>query len=189
LKQNYHRIPTGANPTFAHEILKLCLDKGYQMILPLGKMEGQPLNEARVLLEEYGIGVLLPRDLEDCFVLENPSGVVHVLKAGKDILTDDQLCDSHFSGVGMLSDSGEEPILCLVYMMNNEAFSFDKSVYVFEIDDVLYPKRDYLLQVYYLFSNFVEYTEGQSLATEIVDFMKAAFDTEGEKVVLPKTIA
>lgn len=114
LKQNYHRIPTGANPTFAHEILKLCLDKGYQMILPLGKMEGQPLNEARVLLEEYGIGVLLPRDLEDCFVLENPSGVVHVLKAGKDILTDEQLCDSHFSGVGMLSDSGEEPILCLV---------------------------------------------------------------------------
>lgn len=114
LKQNYHRIPTGANPTFAHEVLKLCLDKGYQMILPLGKMEGQPLNEARVLLEEYGITVLLPRDLENCFVLENPSGVVRILKSGKDILTDEQLCDSYFSGVGMLSDSGEEPILCLV---------------------------------------------------------------------------
>ncbi len=114
LKQNYHRIPTGANPTFAHEILKLCLDKGYQIILPLGKMEGQPLNEARVLLEEYGIAVLLPRDLEDCFVIENPSGAVHVLKSGKDMLTGEQLCDSPFSGVGMMSDSDEEPILCLV---------------------------------------------------------------------------
>lgn len=114
LKQNYHRIPTGANPTFAHEILKLCLDKGYQIILPLGKMEGQPLNEARVLLEEYGIAVLLPHDLEDCFVIENPSGAVHVLKSGKDMLTGEQLCDSPFSGVGMMSDSDEEPILCLV---------------------------------------------------------------------------
>lgn len=114
LNQNYHRVPTGGNPTFAHEILKLCLDKGYQMILPLGKMEGQPLNEARVLLEEYGIAVLLPRGLEDCFLLENPSGIVHVLKSGKDMLSGEQLCDSHFSGVGMLSDSGEEPILCLV---------------------------------------------------------------------------
>lgn len=114
LRQNYHRIPTGANPTFAHEILKLCLDKGYQIILPLGKMEGQPLNEARVLLEEYGIAVLLPRDLEDCFVIENPSGAVHVLKSGKDMLTGEQLCDSTFSGVGMMSDSDEEPILCLV---------------------------------------------------------------------------
>lgn len=114
LKQNYHRIPTGANPTFAHEILKLCLDKGYQLILPLGKMEGQLLNEARVLLEEYGITLLLPADLQDCFILENPSGVVHVLKSGKDMLTNEPLCSSHFSGVGMISDSGEEPILCLV---------------------------------------------------------------------------
>ncbi|TYR38176.1 HAD family hydrolase [Sphingobacterium phlebotomi] len=73
-------------------------------------------------------------------------------------------------------------------MMNNEAFSFDKSVYVFEIDDVLYPKRDYLLQVYYLFSNFVEYTEGRSLATEILGFMKETFEAVGEHAVLPKTI-
>ncbi|PRD54375.1 hypothetical protein [Sphingobacterium gobiense] len=114
LKQHYHRIPTGANPIFAHEMLKLCLDNGYQTILPLGKMELQPLNEAGILLDEYGITVLIPRNLADCFMLENPSGVVHVMKAGKDMLTDEQLCDGYFSGVGMLSDSGEEPILCLV---------------------------------------------------------------------------
>src|SRR5690606_41246068 len=69
LKQNYHRIPTGANPTFAHEQLKLCLNKGYKMKLPLGKMEGQPLNEARVLIEEYGTGVVLPGQRQDYFVL------------------------------------------------------------------------------------------------------------------------
>lgn len=73
--------------------------------------------------------------------------------------------------------------------MNNEAFSFDKSVYVFEIDNVLYPKGDYLLQIYYLFSNFVEYTEGRPLAKEIVGFMKETFETVGEKPVLSKTIA
>ncbi|PRD49075.1 HAD family hydrolase [Sphingobacterium haloxyli] len=73
-------------------------------------------------------------------------------------------------------------------MMSNSDFSLDKSVYVFEIDDVLYPKRDYLLQIYYLFSNFVEYTEGRALSADIVHFMKEALETVGEKAVLQKTI-
>lgn len=114
LKQHYHRIPTGTDPTFVHEVLKLCLDKGYHMILPLSKIELQPLHEARVLLAEYGITVLLPHNLEDCFILENPAGPVRILKSGKDMLTDESCADTDFSGVGMLSDSGEEPILCLV---------------------------------------------------------------------------
>lgn len=67
--------------------------------------------------------------------------------------------------------------------------SFDKSVYVFEIDDVLYSKRDYLLQVYYLFSNFVEFTEGRSLSNEMVAFMKKTFEAAGEEAVLPQTVA
>ncbi|MFD2895182.1 HAD hydrolase-like protein [Sphingobacterium arenae] len=73
-------------------------------------------------------------------------------------------------------------------MINNDIVSFDKLVYVFEIDDVLYPKQDYLLQVYYLFSNFVEYTEGRSIAKEMVDYMKKTFEDLGEHEVLPKTI-
>lgn len=113
LKQHYHRIPTGTNPTFAHEVLKLCLDSGCQMILPLSKIELQALHEARILLDEYDITVLLPHDLESCFILENPSGPVRILRSGKDMLTDEQLTDAGFSGVGMLSDSGEEPVLCL----------------------------------------------------------------------------
>lgn len=114
LRQNYHRIPTGPHPAFAHEILKLCLDNGYQQVLPLGKMELQPLHEARVLMEEYGITLLMPAELETSFMLESPSAEVHVLKSGIDMLTDNRLCEGHFSGVGMLSDSGEDPILCLV---------------------------------------------------------------------------
>src|SRR5690606_12037450 len=114
LKQNYYRIPMGATPTFAHEILTLCLDDGCRMILPLGKKELQPLHEARISLEEYGIVVLLPDNLEDCLMLESPSGEIHVLAAGKDMLTENQLCHDHFSGVAMLSDSSDEPILCFV---------------------------------------------------------------------------
>lgn len=67
--------------------------------------------------------------------------------------------------------------------------AFDKSVYLFEIDDILFPKRDYLLQVYYLFANFIEYTEGKSIAKELVEFMKNSYEEEGERTVLEKTLA
>lgn len=49
-----------------------------------------------------------------------------------------------------------------------------KKAFIFELDDVLYPEKDYLLQVYYLFANFIEYTEGFPLATDLVDFFKSA---------------
>jgi len=64
----------------------------------------------------------------------------------------------------------------------------DKEIYAFEVDDVLFPKRDYLLQVYYLFANFTEYTEGKSLSKSMVDFMKQTYEREGETVVLDETI-
>lgn len=66
--------------------------------------------------------------------------------------------------------------------------SLDKSVYVFELDDVLYPKRDYLLQVYYLFSNFVEFTEANVVGENIVAYMKTTYEQFGEDVVLEKTL-
>lgn len=34
-----------------------------------------------------------------------------------------------------------------------------KKAFVFELDNVLYPEKDYLLQVYYLFAGFLEYKE------------------------------
>jgi phosphoglycolate phosphatase-like HAD superfamily hydrolase len=34
-----------------------------------------------------------------------------------------------------------------------------KQAFIFELDDVIYPEKDYLFQVYYLFTSVLEYTE------------------------------
>lgn len=34
-----------------------------------------------------------------------------------------------------------------------------KRAFIFELDNVLYPEKDYLFQVYYLFAGMIEYTE------------------------------
>src|ERR1700744_5252341 len=34
-----------------------------------------------------------------------------------------------------------------------------KKAFIFELDNVLYPEKDYLYQVYYLFAGLLEYTE------------------------------
>lgn len=62
----------------------------------------------------------------------------------------------------------------------------DKDLYIFELDDVLYPGKDYLLQVYYLFAQFVDFTEGSNIALEMVDFVKETFETEGGEGMLQK---
>lgn len=58
--------------------------------------------------------------------------------------------------------------------------------FVFNLDDVVYPERDFLLQVYYLFAQFMEYT-AQLPATEILDFMKAEYELAGKEGVFKKT--
>lgn len=64
--------------------------------------------------------------------------------------------------------------------MSSRILSQGHSVYAFEIDDVLFPRREYILQVYYLFANFVDYTEGTSRASSLVDFMKETYDRDKE---------
>ncbi|MFD2596290.1 HAD family hydrolase [Sphingobacterium griseoflavum] len=75
-------------------------------------------------------------------------------------------------------------------MMQQEQYkvAMEAAVYMVEVDDLLFPKRDYLLQVYYLFANFVEFTEGRTLAKPLVDFMKLCYEEQGEEAVLPKTL-
>lgn len=117
LKQtNYRAIPMANKVTFAHELLKLCLDEGIDKLLPLGKSELQPLMESRVLLAEYGIKLLVPDDMTDCLILENPSKSfnLQVFNSGEDVISKEQLEDKRFSGVGVLSDSGEGVVLCLI---------------------------------------------------------------------------
>lgn len=60
--------------------------------------------------------------------------------------------------------------------------------FIFDLDNVIYPERDYLLQVYYLFAQFMEYTE-QMNAQEMVDFMKTEFEKSGEAGIFEKTAA
>ncbi len=54
-----------------------------------------------------------------------------------------------------------------------------KRAFIFELDNVLYPEKDYLLQVYYLFSNFIEFTETQPPAKDLIRFFKLALENHG----------
>lgn len=62
----------------------------------------------------------------------------------------------------------------------------NKRLLVFGLDDVMYPRKDYLLQVYYLFANFVEFTLTNPPADRLLDFMKEIYETDGEEAVFGK---
>jgi FMN phosphatase YigB (HAD superfamily) len=53
-----------------------------------------------------------------------------------------------------------------------------KKAFVFELDDVLYPEKDYLLQVYYLFASFLEYKELLD-AKVLTKLMTDTYELEG----------
>ena len=57
-----------------------------------------------------------------------------------------------------------------------------KDAFIFELDDVLYPEKDYLYQVYYLFSAFLEYTELVD-AKEATSLMLGAYQSGGKDTV------
>jgi FMN phosphatase YigB (HAD superfamily) len=57
-----------------------------------------------------------------------------------------------------------------------------KQAFIFELDNVLYPEKDYLFQVYYLFSSLLEYTE-LSDAKQTTDLMVNTYNTNGEGAV------
>ncbi len=62
----------------------------------------------------------------------------------------------------------------------------NKKAVIFGLDNVLYPEKDYLLQVYYLFSEFMSYTE-QLAAKEILAFMTEEYTAHGEISIFDKT--
>ncbi len=64
----------------------------------------------------------------------------------------------------------------------------DRSIkaFVFELDDVIYPEKDYLLQVYYLFANFIEFAEGFPNSKNLTEFFKAAYLHHGEKDIFDR---
>jgi FMN phosphatase YigB (HAD superfamily) len=62
-----------------------------------------------------------------------------------------------------------------------------KKAFIFELDDVLYPAKDYYFQIYYLFANLLEYTELNS-ASRTTDLMIDTYIQKGEGEVF-NTIA
>jgi FMN phosphatase YigB (HAD superfamily) len=58
--------------------------------------------------------------------------------------------------------------------------------FIFELDNVLFPAKDYDLQVYYLFASFLEYQEGVPLASELVQFMKKVYENHGSEKIFEK---
>lgn len=60
-----------------------------------------------------------------------------------------------------------------------------KQAFIFELDDVLYPEKDYLYQVYYLFAAFLEYTELLD-AQVMVKLMTRTFEEEGPAFVFDR---
>jgi len=63
--------------------------------------------------------------------------------------------------------------------MSFEEYLYKKEAFVFELDNVLYPEKDYLLQLYFLYAQFIEYAE-QISASEIIKYVEITFLNEGK---------
>ncbi len=71
-------------------------------------------------------------------------------------------------------------------MLEYKDIDHRKKAYVFEMDNVLYPESDYLLQVYYLFSNFIEFSEGRPSSQDLVDFFKTTYQLHGDEGIFDR---
>jgi phosphoglycolate phosphatase-like HAD superfamily hydrolase len=68
-------------------------------------------------------------------------------------------------------------------MKYNDLDKYD--AYVFELDNVIYPEKDYLFQVYYLFASFIEYVELFD-AKVLTDLMVDTYNKEGKDKVFDR---
>ncbi|HET8827774.1 MAG TPA: HAD hydrolase-like protein [Pelobium sp.] len=63
-----------------------------------------------------------------------------------------------------------------------------KKAVIFELDDVLFPKKDYDLQVYYLFANFIEYLETFPPAQDMLSFMTKRYEVHGNTAMFDEVV-
>ena len=54
------KIPSAKSPSFAHELLKICLDNHINEVYPLVFDEIVELSASRVLFEEFNIKIIIP---------------------------------------------------------------------------------------------------------------------------------
>jgi len=69
-----------------------------------------------------------------------------------------------------------------------EAYTRHKKAFVFELDNVIYPEKDYMLQVYYLFAQFMEYGE-QMDAGSMLQVMQDTYYKQGAGQVFDQAAA
>ncbi len=74
-------------------------------------------------------------------------------------------------------------------MLSYQELSSNKKAFIFELDEVLYPERDFYLQVYYLFSHFIEYVETVPSATDLLELMKKVYEIHGHEQVFERVQA
>jgi hypothetical protein len=70
--------------------------------------------------------------------------------------------------------------------MSTTQYLKEKEAFIFELNGVVFPEKDYYLQVYYLFGQFIEYAE-QLNAADIVAFMQQYYLEKGTKDIFNKT--
>ena len=66
-------------------------------------------------------------------------------------------------------------------MLSNITVPQEKKAVIFELDNVLIPQKDYDLQVYYLFANFIEYLESFPPANEVIDFVSKRYEAHANE--------
>lgn len=71
-------------------------------------------------------------------------------------------------------------------MLNYANLISTKKAFIFELDDVLFPVKDYDLQIYYLFANFLEFQEGFPAANDLIKFMKKVYEHHGPDRIFDK---
>lgn len=111
----YTEIPHGSSPSFSHEMLKCCLDRGVGLLIPLGTAELRSLAEAKQLFAEYDIHILVPDSerLEEVQTMENPPArmPLDIILDGVSLLGKEGVHEE-LSGVFVVDIETGQPVLC-----------------------------------------------------------------------------
>lgn len=115
----YLNLPKTTNASYAHEMLSQALDNSFDVIVPLTQDEIKQLAVCRDLFEEYGIHVAVPSItiLDEIDFIVNPTKefLPSVFLNGNSISEPaSEAISANYSGVCLVSDSGEEVLFCCV---------------------------------------------------------------------------
>lgn len=111
----YVDLPLSSSSSFNHELLSLALDHSIDMVIPLRKEEIIQLSTCKDLFREYGITLIVPTfdSLNHLQFITNPGKefTPEVLIDGE-TLTGERLTLNEYTGVCVLSDTGEDALFC-----------------------------------------------------------------------------